>query len=383
MKTILPLTLLILFLVSCKEKQPSITELKMIKISIDSITEMNTSSFLQNVRIKDIDNQLILYWVDYEKSTIELYNQTNGEKRLLALDSSVVQAIFKKIDYQLLDAEQVGFYSWRHKKFFIQNINTGQTIKYNLDSCLAKGNNHIIPTSISIIPFIYHDNTVAFLCTYDDIVVNNPEAVRKYAARNHTILFYLNDYDACNYFTFGQFPTNYKAGNMYGNEHYQACINSSGQYVFSYAANDSLFVYDAEGCFIGKYEAKSNYSKPFVKYDYDKVSDLSYKRKYTMSNHAYDKVIYDEFRNLYYRFYKKKVSYINEDGKIIKPDAIPWTIIILNDEFEKLYEVEIDDKYSIWSFITTKQGIYIGRSFEDDFNNKELSLTLIQFVNAD
>jgi len=368
-------------IVSCNSNKYTIENLKTISISPDSNSLIKTDEFLKNTQIKNIDNQLIAYWVNYRASSFHVFNFSTNEKINIKLDSSIIKSINGTIDYQMLNENEVGFYSWRNKKLFILNIRNYNINKYDFAACLDKKDSKIVPSSSKQFPFIYNGDKLSFFCVYSDLFLNNITTIKKYFSLNNTITINISD-TKCTYYTFGHFPANYQKGNTYADYFFYNCMNDVGELIYSFSANDSIFVYSENGEFIKQYEAKSKYSKEFLPYDLSKRLDLNYKRQYVFSNDWYTNIVYDKYRKLYYRFYKKEVSYLNDKNKIRKPNEIPWSLIVLDKNFNKINEIDINPaKYSLKHLIPMKEGVYVGHPYEEDIKNNNLSLTLLKFNN--
>jgi len=372
---LLSLLIVLLSLANCTRKA-SVEELETIAIYPDSLIQID--KFLQNIQIKDIDNQVVAYWINYATNSFHTFNFATNEKIDIAIDSSIVKSIYNRIDYQLLNKNEVGFYSWFHKKFFILNIRNHSIKKYDFTECLNKSDRHLSPLSTKQFPFIYTNNTVNFVCTYTDLLLDNMKTIKQYLSRKNTVNFTLSE-KGCSYYTFGHFPMNYRNGHDYNDYYFYSCTNNSEQLIYSFSANDSIYIYSENGKFIKQYEAKSKYSKKFVEFDSSKITDFNYQRQYAFSNPFYRNIVYDKHRKLYYRLYKKANSYLNDEGKIRKPSELEWSVIILDSEFNKINEIDLNPtKYSVSFLIPTAKGVYIGHPYEENLKNKCLSLTLLK-----
>ncbi len=374
------LFLLLLFsLISCNNDGLSIVEGKVISILPDSDSLMSPEEFLRNIQIKNINNQIVSYWINYNTNSFHIFNVTTNENRSISLDSLIVGSIHQNIDYQILNEYDVGFYSWIDKKLYILNSLNNLIRKFDFNECLKGEDTNITPVSSNRFPFIYKNNSVSFVCTYTDLFMNSKDAIKEYFERNNTIQFLLSE-TKCTYHKYSFFPTNYQNGSTYNNYFFYNCLNASGEIVYSYSANDSVYIYSATNELIKQHEAKSKHSKIFTEYDLSKINDINYARQYALCNGFYESIIFDKFRNVYYRVYKKSVPYLNNDGKIRSGSEIPWSLIVLDDAFNKLGEIEFNPaKYSPSYIIPSEQGVYIGHPYEVNIKNRQLSLTLLKF----
>ncbi len=277
------------------------------------------------------------------------------------------------VDYQLLDKERLGIYLMDENSFYIQHLKTKKLQVHHLNEFIG-GETSIAPVAFNWFPFLFKQNRLSLICCYKDIMLDDQAALKEYFARPNTIHFSFED-SSSTYTRSGFFPANYRAGNSYKDPYPYFCYNDKDELVYSYQANDSLFVYSFNGSFKEKHLAQSQFAKPFMPFDLDKLMDMAYTRNYATTQNYYGKVIFDPYRNCYYRFFKKEVPYLNAAGKIRSGKEIPWTLLVLDENFRQKKEYEFDPAIHTWDYIVpVKEGVYIGRHIE----NNELILDLVQ-----
>lgn len=89
--------------------------------------------------------------------------------------------------------------------------------------------------------------------------------------------------------------------------------------------------------------------------------DLS---KYFIKQPGFSGIYYDSYRNIYYRIFEKP-----NPNKVDGYDKQPWTIpsvIIIDDKFKKIGEIEIHKVYSLTTIIIAKEGLYLRKYVEDE-----------------
>ncbi len=365
----------------CKKNNGLIQEIETISIGPGEDSTIQAVQFFRNIKIKNIDNQIIAYWINYKSNSFYIHNLTTSQKNNFTPDSSIVRVIHQDIDYQLLSINEIGFYSSIDKQLFILNVNGEIIREIDINESLSENDQNISPCSFQLVPFIYSENRMIFPVAYTDLIINDTGSLKNYCKRDIAICF-ITDKQKCSYFTYGQFPANYKTGNMYDQLIFNFCLNNRHELIYSFAASDSVFVYSSEdGKFLQQHEAKSRFSKAFSAYDLSKLTDLNYYRQFHLCNDFYGKIVYDQFRDLYYRVYKKEVSYLNDKGKIRSGNEIPWTLIILDKYFIKIAEIEFDPSlYSSVHIIPAEQGVYISHPFDYEQPDFSLKLSLLKFV---
>lgn len=160
---------------------------------------------------------------------------------------------------------------------------------------------------------------------------------------------------------------------------YAFWIDDKGNYIYSMCMDKNLQV--------------TNYNKKLVnvwaasKYDTKKIKSLRLNNtdeedtKYFLQTTMYKHIIYDKFRDIYYRFALHPIDDVGnkwEHGK-------PFSIIILDKNFQIIGESDIFKEKGIYyytNFFVAPEGLYISNNHEDNPNLKEdlISFKLFKFL---
>ncbi|TCL13453.1 uncharacterized protein DUF4221 [Roseivirga ehrenbergii] len=149
-------------------------------------------------------------------------------------------------------------------------------------------------------------------------------------------------------------PSPYTKNKLLSHYYYNPSIEKgkrSGEILISFGAHDSISVTDFNN-FDRNYYAGSSL--------FDEIPSLEKQDGWDhyRLNYMYEGIIYDEFRNYYYRFLtlpKKKDELKSEDLKTGNVKDI--AIIILNGNFEKIGETIIDPSYSNMTYFINEEGL--------------------------
>lgn len=168
-----------------------------------------------------------------------------------------------------------------------------------------------------------------------------------YFSTSHKFISKTNLMNGETSFTSIQYPQSYQ-GHLW-RENLEWCLGKNGEIVYSFPASSFLAVQD-NSVSTKLYKANSSHIdtiKPV-----DTWEDLEVKISYMQNTPFYKEVIYDKYRNLYYRIAK----YANADK-----DKAKYSLIVLNDAFTQLGEVDfpfdmVNDKRSVP--LIGKEGIY-------------------------
>lgn len=159
---------------------------------------------------------------------------------------------------------------------------------------------------------------------------------------------------------FIDYPSIYRKHN-WGSTNFRAVYHTFNQekllLIISFPASHQIVIYDLKNdrinsIYSGKYGCKN------IKYYSQKKGKVERENriKYYYTNPIYDAIYYDKYRNLYYRFFmhplKEDYHYLgNQLSRLI-------TIIILNEKFQIIGEIEISN-HNPQSVFITKEGLHI------------------------
>ena len=168
---------------------------------------------------------------------------------------------------------------------------------------------------------------------------------------------------------FGNWPYCYTEGNYYGDFFYWICEDINDEILFSFRASDSLFRYHNTSL-IGKAKAASDDKNKVISYPVAEIQDFGKIRQYNTEIPRYEQVFYNKLLRQYYRVYKPQVSFLNEKGKIRKASEIPWMILIFDESFNKIGEVNFDPgKFSFYRIYFLQNTLYIISELTENIKN--------------
>lgn len=160
-------------------------------------------------------------------------------------------------------------------------------------------------------------------------------------------------------------------------------INDSNEFVFSWFASDSLYVYDMDFNQKSVHLGKSGLSKGFEKTTHALSKEES--DRLTISQTHYPRLIYDPYRRLYYRFAHIARSY--DPNELIDHKSIqknPFSVIVLDENFTQLGEVVFPgSKYNLYKAFVAENGLYLPLTniFYINLNEDEVNYEIFDFSN--
>lgn len=140
--------------------------------------------------------------------------------------------------------------------------------------------------------------------------------------------------------------------------------------VYSWEASDDLLIRQEEGLYVRK--AKSDYFKNAIRYDIGKSQEQN-----RIENNHYTLVLYDKYRKVYYRYAIHGIPFKNSAGGENSHFDAPFSIIILDENFNKIGEVRLPGKtYLPKDSFVGEKGLYISNH---NYRNEELPEDVMSF----
>lgn len=156
---------------------------------------------------------------------------------------------------------------------------------------------------------------------------------------------------------YGSLPSSYGQGDFYGNHQYESSriVNDNDEMIFSFPSCHNLYVYNMEGRLLRTIECKSRFIEQFepINADYPAIIDAyGY-------NARYSDLIYDEYRNQYYRVVLHKLNKYDENN--LKNDIRKrmCSVMVLDKEFNIMKELMMPVGMFWKRLIVTKQGLML------------------------
>ncbi len=185
---------------------------------------------------------------------------------------------------------------------------------------------------------------------------------------------------------FLSFPQQYSPSSWWhvaGNE-ISRVSNKNKEIVYSFPMNDTLFVYNSEGILKRKVSAPSKFLDDFPPPPIDEDSENNPEKltAYVLQLKRYVAILYDPFRDRYYRIVAHWQPLKNEEGrKNVNSDA-PWSIIVLDADLQMLGEQKIEPyAYKFDGVIVTEKGLLVRNNyFHSKENRDKISYTLLELA---
>jgi len=164
------------------------------------------------------------------------------------------------------------------------------------------------------------------------------------------------------------FPDIYFDGNNYNDlstNYISKCVNERNESIYSFPIDHNLFIYE-NNSIVEKTNAKSKFLNDFITTPDNLLLDIQHTMKLYITAPYYREVIYDRYRNLYYRVADIGNDKIKKNGKQQLYSDKNWSLIIMNDKFKIINEIQFSNKTNLASILPVKEGLLIINSTRKD-----------------
>jgi Domain of unknown function (DUF4221) len=155
------------------------------------------------------------------------------------------------------------------------------------------------------------------------------------------------------------YPKIYTTG-FYGEATDAFRLVNGNLHIYSFNADPNVYTYDIVSEKKMVYECKSAFDKNSIKQIGEDVKeDMNKKMDHLINSPLYLNMLYDKYRNCYYRFFYKPLPVKNEDGSYNSFESKELSCVVLDKDFNKIKEYDIGGKYLWYYSIVSNKGLYL------------------------
>ncbi len=154
---------------------------------------------------------------------------------------------------------------------------------------------------------------------------------------------------------------------IYSNSYYGFCVEPQYSFIdkrviLTFPIESSVYVYNIETKLTRGYGGESLLSKSLAEpLPWSACNDNDLKMRHFIENVNFQRVIYDKWRNLFYRFHLSDIKGPDSQGRFKGPNQKKQILTIFNENFEVLGEIELNERrYITPSSFAGPKGLYLG-----------------------
>ncbi|HET8861101.1 DUF4221 family protein [Marivirga sp.] len=352
----------------------SLEETAIISLNLDNETSFHHKS----MKSLEIDNTSYLSFINAYNQHFYLYNLETGElEKKLKLDREGPNGVghLTIFDHAYLSDSLLLYNTWDANLYILDY--QGNLLSKNEILDFSKNSNSVSPEPATMKPIRKVGDYVFIPCSINQYLTDysNQNSVIRYNLKTQETDYMIN------------LPDNYNQGYWGATFKYKISFDMYGSdLISSFPIDNFIYRYNSAGKYLNKYYVGSKFIKEFepfkedINYGVEKDHSVPNQQQgdYSWSNSDYNAVIYDEFRDLFYR-----VAYIRpkkaelEAGRSITN----FSIMILTSNFEKVGEQYFDGlKYHPTMILVSKQGLLMARSDLYKENEELLSFSVFNIA---
>ncbi|MDT3694900.1 MAG: DUF4221 family protein [Ignavibacterium sp.] len=359
----------------CYKKQDNIILDKIGDVELE-ISNKETLTFIQNLVV---DGENYITTLDTSINTINFYNiHTNKKKSSINLNSIYNVIIPGNNDILAVNLDSLIVISTLLNKITLVDKFGNKVNEWNIDNSPDYSILSIAPGSRGI----FKDNKIILPTYRRGILIDDYLSLNKYYESTTNVILNLRSSSSKELKFFGHFPKAYtKESKNFYNFFPSFSIDNENNIILSFNKDHHVIIYNKEGTLIKEKMIKSKYINEFNDIKLNDSRNFNYLKKYILSEPSYERIVFDEYNNLYYRIVKLPINKLeNADGSFKTTEDIDYSIIVLDENLDILDEILVDSKkYYVPGLIPTKNGILlpsIGKEGKHIFSGDIFKVTI-------
>ena len=363
------------FLISCKPSEESAQESGLILFDsvIINLDAQSAPSLLFN-QVTSRNEEELLVNLNQLSGSLDLYDLATGNLyQRVTIPSEGPNAIMGVSGFYVFNPDSVFLFpKMSLNKMAIVNLNGLVVSTFSpilpIENEIGKVLNH---SSTNSLPTFFHEGKIYF----DQLTLKNTTQEGSLNPDFKVTGFVDFEADSIRLVEKSGYPYSYlgKAFSIYAAVHSRV-INDKGKFVYSWGALDSLILVNSQWDIEEKVFSKSKFkSKDFPE---TPNANLEQELEAVIGNGYYGRIMYDPFRNLYYRFYHIGRTYSSEtDNSIASIFKNDFSVLVYDQDFDFLGETKFEGKtYDFYQAFIGSKGLYLPRlnQFYDKLNEDSI-----------
>ncbi len=372
------------FMLSCDEavktdnsnNKVTLSEVDTIHFSIDSLAAENDIAIRYYVDSKSKQAYLVL--LDKKNNRLLFYNwATQKLYKTISLEREGPNGVGGALSFHFQSWDSIYVLASYHYRLSLIDTTAKVKRKYRLlksdmkldEGRVARpqGDYSALPSSNYMNPLIKVGSLI-YLTGVPDLNINSLEY---YTKGKIGIQLNLENGEVNYYMNYPQmYRDKYFFPPLYVTKFSSTYIPTKNKIIYSFPIDETLHELDLKTGEINTINPdKSQYFKELSPISKNAERDMNADYLYSVNNVSYERIVYDQYKNIYYRFTKipntkKKDEYDNQ------PHII-HSVLILDENFKKLGETVLNERYTAGYHLCLPDGLYLKKY---NFNEDEIAL---------
>ncbi len=351
--------LIVLLSFTCKSPKHNI-EFKQSDFAVDTIL-LDAGSYNYSKSIKKIFSQNgkdFLSVLDVEKGSFQIYETDSLQ---LIFHTNNLYNPERIIDYDIHNFDTI-YYLYKENHVILTDTSAVPIKKYIVNAYSEEFFDDYYLYSSQKYPVTVKDSFL-YVFHFPYHLIDTNKKLEQYYSKRLELKICLKDTPAvCEYK--GKYPKIYFRNFYNSFNPYRTFTNSAE--IFSYEISDSIYVYRNDSLI--EKSIRSNYYNKRKAFDFSKIHDFNYIKKYRVENPNYEQLIFDRYTNRLYRICKHATNYKKNDGTLNIPGDENWSIVVTDEAFNEIKEIVFESEYSRSSILVTQSGVLIQKKTNTDEN---------------
>lgn len=334
-----------------------------INLSIDE----TTPDFSMGLQYVESEREL-LFNINWNTNSLQIYDLENGDLiKTVQMEKEGDRGVGEVMAFHVHTMDSIFVFPFGGTEFSLVDAN-GDVInrfKYPLPGNHTSGFVHNISY---VSPPVIRGKEI-FLKTMPSIVSNYREMTNEMLAKSH--LVFKLDLDSLMPQLLPQhYPADYLSNGFKRFEFSSA--QGNGKIVYSFFGDHHLYWAEDYGSSLEKVEGKSSYLKDVLPLFPIEGTFLE-SQKYSTASARYENLIYDVYREVFYRFaYPELEVNTEEELRALRSNPGPFVVMVFDQDLKLLGEKYFEGgKYLPMNAFVGKKGLYISTNNPDNSENKE------------
>ncbi|MBL4709659.1 MAG: DUF4221 family protein [Flavobacteriales bacterium] len=153
-----------------------------------------------------------------------------------------------------------------------------------------------------------------------------------------------------------KYPESFGEGDL-GMSGFSNCCYKGDSILYSFSNENELTIYDKRKGILNKTSAKSKHSEKTIPLDSNDIDNAEKNLQAKQTNFYYRSLIFDKWKNHYYRIYAKEMDLRDKDGFFNTYKEKEYGVVVLDKHLKKVGEISFPDK-GMLSFGVSKEGLF-------------------------